>query len=614
MRRIGLLAQRNSPLRLRFAEGELTVSARTQDVGEASESLPAAVCRRRARDRLQRRVPARRARVDRLLDRSRQADQPAPPRRAAGRDARLHVPDHADPPGGLSSSTASHVDAVTLRSFRSYASLELALSPGRRPRDGRERRRQDEPPRGDPSRDAGLLAAHAHRRPHDPHRRARRVGRAARWLRAGVRHRVRVKLAAGAGKTAELDGTPACLGGVASARVPDARVHARPARRRQGRARRCAAHISTARSRACLPARGGLPQDYAAALAQRNAALRRVQLGLSPRDAVTPWTERVARARSAARGGAARDGGRARAGLQGARSRPSGFRAGRSRTRAIRRDRGSRGASRRRPGPRTTGLGPHLDDLPIAAGRELRGFGSQGEQRLAVLALLLAEAALSRRRRSCCSTTSSRSSTCAAASARGRGRRARPDGDHGHACLGAARSARPVVEVSMERLSDTVRGELRPLRPAGGLGEILAALAGRGRRGDRAECLARADRPRRHAARQHGRLRVGLRARPARSPRSPSGSASRRVRFAPGPLAGELREARSRPPCRPAGGACARRPRSLPPIADENLRKTVEKAAALSLASSAGSPPALIHCVQPAKLVFCRHFLFQTLP
>jgi DNA polymerase-3 subunit beta len=41
VRRIGLLAQRNSPLRLRFAEGELTISARTQDVGEASESLPA---------------------------------------------------------------------------------------------------------------------------------------------------------------------------------------------------------------------------------------------------------------------------------------------------------------------------------------------------------------------------------------------------------------------------------------------------------------------------------------------------------------------------------------------------------------------------------------------
>src|SRR6476469_9922896 len=41
VRRVSLMAQRNSPLRLRFAEGELPVSAVTQDVGEARESLPA---------------------------------------------------------------------------------------------------------------------------------------------------------------------------------------------------------------------------------------------------------------------------------------------------------------------------------------------------------------------------------------------------------------------------------------------------------------------------------------------------------------------------------------------------------------------------------------------
>src|SRR5213078_4481191 len=41
VRRVSLMAQRNSPLRLRFAEGELTVSAQTPDVGEAHESLPA---------------------------------------------------------------------------------------------------------------------------------------------------------------------------------------------------------------------------------------------------------------------------------------------------------------------------------------------------------------------------------------------------------------------------------------------------------------------------------------------------------------------------------------------------------------------------------------------
>ena len=40
VRRAGVMAQRNAPLRLRFAEGELTISAQTQDVGEATESLP----------------------------------------------------------------------------------------------------------------------------------------------------------------------------------------------------------------------------------------------------------------------------------------------------------------------------------------------------------------------------------------------------------------------------------------------------------------------------------------------------------------------------------------------------------------------------------------------
>jgi DNA polymerase III subunit beta len=42
VRRTSVMAQRNSPLRLRFAEGEVTVSAQTQDVGEARESLPIA--------------------------------------------------------------------------------------------------------------------------------------------------------------------------------------------------------------------------------------------------------------------------------------------------------------------------------------------------------------------------------------------------------------------------------------------------------------------------------------------------------------------------------------------------------------------------------------------
>jgi DNA polymerase-3 subunit beta len=40
-RRISQLAQRNAPLRLAFAEGELTVAAETPDIGDASEAMPA---------------------------------------------------------------------------------------------------------------------------------------------------------------------------------------------------------------------------------------------------------------------------------------------------------------------------------------------------------------------------------------------------------------------------------------------------------------------------------------------------------------------------------------------------------------------------------------------
>jgi len=42
VRRISLLAQKNAPLRLSFCEGELTVSAQTPDIGEASETIPVA--------------------------------------------------------------------------------------------------------------------------------------------------------------------------------------------------------------------------------------------------------------------------------------------------------------------------------------------------------------------------------------------------------------------------------------------------------------------------------------------------------------------------------------------------------------------------------------------
>ena len=43
-----------------------------------------------------------------------------------------------------------------------------------------------------------------------------------------------------------------------------------------------------------LPARAELPGEYAGVIGQRNAALRRVRLGVSSREALEPWTERAA--------------------------------------------------------------------------------------------------------------------------------------------------------------------------------------------------------------------------------------------------------------------------------------------------------------------------------
>jgi DNA replication and repair protein RecF len=210
----------------------------------------------------------------------------------------------------------------------------------------------------------------------------------------GVDHQVRVKVGGRAGKVAELDGArlPAAesLRRAFSAIVftPDrlAVVKGGPAARR--------AYFDRVVTR-IQPAQAGLPQDYAAALAQRNAALRRVQLGLSNRTALAPWTERVAAcgaelvaARQAAIGALspAFAAVAAELGLAGSTLAYSGDPPTTAALEARIDADLTRGA---------TGLGPHLDDVKISSGgRDLRSFGSQGEQRLALLALLLAETAL----------------------------------------------------------------------------------------------------------------------------------------------------------------------------------------------------------------------------
>jgi DNA replication and repair protein RecF len=144
-----------------------------------------------------------------------------------------------------------------------------------------------------------------------------------------------------------------------------------------------------------FPSRAQLPAEYAAAVAQRNAALRRVSLGASSADAVTPWTERVAAL-----------------GEQLVASRKEALEAlllrfersadslalpaatlvyeGEPATADELAARLSRDLERG-----LTGAGPHLHEIRIeAGGRDLRSYGSQGEQRIAVLALVLGEAAV----------------------------------------------------------------------------------------------------------------------------------------------------------------------------------------------------------------------------
>lgn len=148
-------------------------------------------------------------------------------------------------------------------------------------------------------------------------------------------------------------------------------------------------------------ARAALPAEYRAALAQRNAALRRVGAGFSTRDALEPWTERVAEL-GAQLVEARREAISLLAPSFMERADELGFPAARLEYAGEPPTTVSLEACTERDIERgSTGLGPHLDDVTILSDRrELRSFGSQGEQRLAVLALLLAEADLVAERRS----------------------------------------------------------------------------------------------------------------------------------------------------------------------------------------------------------------------
>ena len=142
-----------------------------------------------------------------------------------------------------------------------------------------------------------------------------------------------------------------------------------------------------------FPTRAGLPRAYGEALGQRNACLRKIGLGFSSKEALAPWSEQVAEL-----GAALQSARRSEIELLSPRFAEAGEAlalpgcsleyAAEPLSAELLERRLARDLERG-----STGAGPHLDEVVILGkGHELRSFGSQGEQRTAVLALLLAEA------------------------------------------------------------------------------------------------------------------------------------------------------------------------------------------------------------------------------
>ena len=147
------------------------------------------------------------------------------------------------------------------------------------------------------------------------------------------------------------------------------------------------------------PSRSLTRKAYAQALAQRNALIGRVRGGLSPRTALDTWNSQLAthgialmrdRERATAAIEAGFSGLAIRLGLDGepcVSYRPRSRASDEAELTAELVERTERDIERG-----FTGHGPHRDDLAVLReGRELRVYGSQGQQRLALLALLLAE-------------------------------------------------------------------------------------------------------------------------------------------------------------------------------------------------------------------------------
>jgi DNA replication and repair protein RecF len=211
-------------------------------------------------------------------------------------------------------------------------------------------------------------------------------------------HRIEVGLSRAEGKRLRVDGNPVDRLADSSARplvsvfLPDRLelVKGPPASRR--------GHLDQLVA-ALWPARAETRTGYTRALAQRNALLARVRAGASGPDLLDPWDAELAslgvRLMADRREAIelVRPAFRRRAEELGLAEGPDvGYR---PRSEAVDGDALAAELRERRDADLDrgfTGHGPHRDEVALAhAGRRLREFGSQGEQRTALLALLFAE-------------------------------------------------------------------------------------------------------------------------------------------------------------------------------------------------------------------------------
>jgi DNA replication and repair protein RecF len=163
-----------------------------------------------------------------------------------------------------------------------------------------------------------------------------------------------------------------------------------PAHRRAHLDRLCAA---------LWPARADLRTRFGRTLAQRNALVARVRAGLAGRDALPAWDERLASEAEpliSARGDAVAALGASFTDLGNLLGLPEATISYRPRASGDRDELAAELARRREEdlGRAYTSYGPQLDEVDLRLDdRSLRRFGSQGQQRLALLALLFAERA-----------------------------------------------------------------------------------------------------------------------------------------------------------------------------------------------------------------------------